>query len=77
MLKIAIGDWFLARSEGFKLIVGKLRDHKINTKKSFSNVKRRHNIYERKFEEQDKRIKDIEKLLQEVYEVPLVKKKKK
>ena len=35
MIKIPIGDWFLARSEAFKLLMMKFRDHKINTKEAF------------------------------------------
>ena len=76
MINIAFGDWFLARSEGFRVIIQKLRDHKITTKRSFSRVKRKHNHHDRRFDEHDKRIKEIEKVIENLYETPLIKKKK-
>jgi len=74
---MAIGDWFLSRSEGFRLIIGKVRDHKITTKRSFSKVKRKHTHFERRFEQAERKIKEIERIISELYEIPIIKKKKK
>lgn len=79
MINIAIGDWFLSRSDGFKIIISKLRDHKITTKRSFSTVKRKHNHIDRRFEEHERKIKQMEKIISSLYEEApkLIKKKKK
>ncbi len=82
MLNIAIGDWFLSRSESFKEILSNLRDHKINTKNSFSRVRDKHRDYESKLREQDARIRELEGTISSLMmleeEVPIkVKKAKK
>ena len=78
MLKIGIGDWFLARSDAFRLLLGKFRDHKITTRNSFVRVKQKHRLYDKKINEHDFRIKKMEMLLSNT-EVPItiIKKKKK
>ncbi len=82
MLKIAIGDWFLARSESFKEMLANIRDHKLNTKNSFGRVRDKHRDYESKMREHDARIRELEGLIDQMNmieeEVPIkVKKAKK
>ena len=83
MVKIVIADWLLARSDTFKEILSNLRDHKINTKNSFSRVKEKHRNYEAKVREQDARIRELEgivdslNMIQEEIPVKKTKKKKK
>lgn len=83
MVKIVIADWLLARSDTFKEILSNLRDHKINTKNSFSRVKDKHRDYEAKVREQDARIRELEgivdslNMIQEEIPVKKTKKKKK
>ncbi len=76
MINISFVDWFLTRSDGFKLMAGKLRDHKMNTQRSFSKVKRAHFEFVKKFDEHDKRIRQIEKMISDIYEPTMIKKKK-
>lgn len=82
MLKIAISDWLLSRSESFKEILSNLRDHKLNTKNSFSRVREKHRDYESKIREHDARIREMEGLIEQMNmieeEIPIkVKKAKK
>ncbi|MBT3866226.1 hypothetical protein HOF78_03975 [Candidatus Woesearchaeota archaeon] len=63
MLKIAIGDWILARSESFKEILSNVRDHKLNTKNSFGRVRDKHRDYESKMREHDARIRELEGII--------------
>jgi len=83
VVKIVIADWLLARSDTFKEILSNLRDHKINTKNSFSRVKDKHRDYEAKVREQDARIRELEgivdslNMIQEEIPVKKTKKKKK
>jgi len=77
VIKIPIGDWFLARSEAFKLLMMKFRDHKINTKEAFSKVKMRHNYFDQELKEQKSRIQELERILSGLREVPIRIKKKK
>lgn len=68
MLKIAIGDWFLARSEAFRILLDKFRNHKINTQKSFYMVKQKHNIYEQQINILHKRVRTVENILKTMQE---------
>lgn len=82
MLKIAISDWLLSRSESFKEILSNLRDHKLNTKNSFSRVREKHRDYESKIREHDARIREMEGLIEQMNmieeEIPIkIKKAKK
>lgn len=63
MLKIAIGDWVLARSESFKEMLANMRDHKLNTKNSFSRVRDKHRDYESRMREHDARIRELEGII--------------
>lgn len=76
MINIPIGDWFLARSEAFGLLVEKLREHRKATKTSFSRVKSRHYGYDRKINELQARVKELESIL-EVLQVPEIRVKRK
>ncbi len=67
----------MARSEAFKVLMIKFRDHKILTKESFSRVKLKHNNYDQTLKEHSKRIDELEKVLTAVKEVPHIKIKKK
>ncbi|MAG50048.1 hypothetical protein CL621_00210 [archaeon] len=65
---MAFGDWILARSEAFKLMMIKFRDHKHDTMDAFSKVKRKHKEYDSKLNEQESKITElanIMRLLQE------------
>ncbi len=77
MIIIPIGDWFLARSEAFKILMMKFRDHKIQTKQAFSKVKSKHNQYENVLKEHKERIEEMEKILLSLKEVTPFKIKKK
>ena len=75
---MAIGDWFLARSEAFRLLMTKFRDHKQETVEAFSRVKAKHKTFENKFDEYEERIKELEKVLGTLCEtsgVAIIKKK--
>lgn len=75
---MGIGDWFLARSTAFKLLIEKFKQHKINTKRSFSKVKNRHNAYEYILEGHEARLRQIEQILDSLRETPpkIIKKKR-
>ncbi len=81
MIKIVIADWLLGRSDTFKEILSNLRDHKINTKNSFSRVKDKHRDYESKVREQDARIRELEGIVDSLNiieeEIPIKKSRKK
>ncbi len=66
MLKITVSDWILSRSESFKEILANLRDHKINTKNSFSRVRDKHRDYESKIREHDARLREMEGLIEQM-----------
>ena len=80
MVNIAIADWLLTRSDSFKEILSNLRDHKINTKNSFSRVKDKHRDYESKIREQEARIRELEGIVGSLAlieeEIPRKKRKK-
>lgn len=66
---MAIGDWFLARSEAFRLLMAKLRDHKHDTIEAFQKVKYKHRKmdsilvdHQKQIKDFNKRLKDLEKL---------------
>ena len=77
MISIPIGDWFLARSEAFKIMMMKFRDHKIQTKQAFSKVKSKHNQYDQTIKEHKERIEEMEKILSSLKEVTPFRIKKK
>ena len=77
-MKIAIGDWFIGRSEAFRILVEKFKEHKVATKQGFSRVKSKHYYYDRRFNELHARVKELEGLLETLQEVPIkINKKKK
>ncbi len=76
MINIAIGDWFIARSEAFKILVGKFKEHKNNTENSFFRVKSRHYTYDRKINELQARVKELELTLEALNELNIRVKKK-
>ena len=63
---MAIGDWFLARSDAFRYLLSKFSEHKSETMKSFSKVKNENKEIIRKVKEHDDAIKDFEKALKEL-----------
>ena len=77
MINIPIGDWFLARSEAFKILMIKFRDHKIQTKQAFSKVKSKHTQYDQAIKEHRDRIEELEQILSSLKEVTPIKIKKK
>lgn len=77
MIKIGIGDWFLARSEGFRLLLIRLRDHKINVQRSFSRIKSKHKEIDERIDELESKIRRLEKILKEMeYEPQIIRKKR-
>ncbi|MEK6922272.1 MAG: hypothetical protein AABX08_00550 [Nanoarchaeota archaeon] len=76
MINIPIGDWFLARSEAFKILVEKFKQHKQATNVSFLRVKDKHYNYDRKINELQARVKELEFIL-EILNAPKIKIKKK
>lgn len=68
MLNIAIADWLLARSEAFRLLLKKFRNHKINTKRSFYRVKQKHNIHDQQVKSLHRRLKVVENILKTMQE---------
>jgi len=77
VINIPIGDWFLARSEAFMILLTKFRDHKIQTKNAFSKVKSKHSSYDRTLTAHNERIEELEKILGSLQEVSPIKIKKK
>ena len=77
MIDIPIGDWFLARSEAFKVLMMKFRDHKIQTKEAFSKVKLKHNSFDQSLKEDRTRIEELERIISSLREVTPIKIKKK
>lgn len=75
---MGIGDWFLARSQAFKLLIDKFKQHKTNTKRSFSKVKNRHNAYEYILEGHEARLREMESVLKSTKEpsIKIIKKKR-
>ena len=76
MLKIAIGDWFISRSDSFKSMMMKFRDHQINTKVSFNRVKVKHRDYESKIRELDARVRELEGVLEALNHVTVKEKRR-
>lgn len=70
MFIIAIGDWFLARSEAFKILMRKIRDHNIAIKKSFSKVKDEHKRLAERIDNNEKDIEKLKKIIQNLQEEP-------
>jgi hypothetical protein len=56
--------------------MGKFRDHKIQTKQAFHKVKRRHGDYDKRFDEVEDRLKEVEYLMSQVNELPPIRIKK-
>ncbi len=65
---MTFADWILSRSEAFRLLMMKFRDHKQDTVEAFSKVKRKHLDYERKFEEHSDRLKQHEEIIKLLHE---------
>ncbi len=63
---MAIGDWFLARSEAFRLLMMKFRDHKSDTMDAFSKVKKKHSYYDKRLEEHADKIRQLEEIMEMV-----------
>ena len=76
MIKIGIGDWFLARSEGFRLLLIRLRDHKINVQRSFSRIKTKTKEIDNRVDELERKIIRLEKMIREVEYTPKIIKKR-
>ncbi len=66
MLEISFADWLISRSNHFKDLVVRFRDHQINTKESFNRVKVKHRDYEAKIREIDARVKEVEGILESI-----------
>jgi len=68
VFNIAIADWLLARSEAFRLLLTKFRNHKLNTRRSFYKVKQKHNNYDQKVNNLHKRVRTVENILKAMQE---------
>ncbi len=75
---MGIGDWFLARSTAFRLLVDKFKQHKVNIKRSFTKIKSRHNAYEYILEGHEARLRELEGIISSLKETPtkIIKKKR-
>ena len=58
---MGIGDWVLARSTAFRLLMVKFRDHKHDTIESFSRVKAKHKRMDNMLIEHENRLRSLEK----------------
>ena len=79
MTKIGIGDWVLARSDGFRFLMNKFRDHKIKTENSFGKIKNVHRRYEVSMVEMRKRVDVLELAMNDMQEsakIRFIKKRK-
>ncbi len=65
---MAFADWLLSRSEAFRLLMMKFRDHKQDTVEAFSKVKKRHLDYDRRLEEHGDKLRQIEEVLHLLHE---------
>ncbi len=80
---MAVADWFLSRSEAFRLMMMKFRDHKGDTMDAFSQVKKKHTHYDKRLEEHASKLMELEEMMVMLREsmieekVPKVIKKKK
>ena len=63
---MAIGDWFLARSDAFRYLLSKFSEHKSETIRSFNRVKSENKEIIRKVKEHDIAIKNFERALKEL-----------
>ena len=52
--------------------MGKFRDHKIQTQQSFIKVKRRHTDYDRRFDDVEVRVKELENTLAQLNDMPQI-----
>lgn len=68
MFNIAVADWFLSRSEAFKLLLTKFRNHKLNTRRSFYKVKQTHTGHDQKFTNLHRRLRTVENILKTMQE---------
>lgn len=73
MTKIGIGDWFLSRSDAFRFMMHKFRDHKIKTENSFTKIRGVHRRYEAQVAELRVRMKRLEDTLDGMKESSKVK----
>jgi hypothetical protein len=75
---MGIGDFFLARSQAFRILIDKFKQHKSTTKRSFTKVKNRHNAYEYILEGHEARLRKMESIIKEVKKSPIkvIKKKR-
>ena len=69
---MGVGDWIIARSDNFKFLMHRLRDHQITTQSTFKRVKQKHRLVDEKIDNQEKRIKKLERILRAVQEVPVM-----
>ncbi len=75
---MSVGDWFLARSQAFKIFIDKFKEHKTITKRSFTKVKNRHCAYEYILEGHEARLREMESIINVLEKSPVkvIKKKK-
>ena len=65
---MAFADWLLSRSEAFRLLMMKVRDHKQDTIDAFSKVKKKHVEHERRLDEHADRIRQMEEVMSLLHE---------
>lgn len=65
---MAFADWFLSRSEAFRLLMMKFRDHKQDTVEAFSKVKRKHMDHDRRLDQHAEKLKQLEELMSMLHE---------
>ena len=65
---MSLADWFLSRSEAFRLLMMKFRDHKQDTVEAFSRVKKKHLDYDRRLDSHAGQLKQLQEILNLLHE---------
>lgn len=63
---MSLVDWFLARSDAFKTMMMKFRDHKHDTIEGFSKVKQEQKQMQFRLLQQETRINQLVKILEQM-----------
>ncbi len=64
---MVFADWFLSRSNAFKIFLNKFKIHKVNTSNSFRKVKRDNKLIVEKLRDHEDKIMELEGILHQLY----------
>jgi len=77
---MALIDWFLARSQTFRILLSSIRDHKISTQQSFEKVKDHNRKLAKQLVNTEMRLRQVEdklaELTEEEHKTMIIKKRK-